>query len=155
MLIEIASKLCFLWFPVENFGVSVCCNLQVHVNAVCTPKSGCAHMCTRTHSWVLFSFSCCHYNVGWSLKGVVITPQGLMVSSSTDDLVHHLVDTVKKAQRNGKPHSDWDIWSGEITTVCDFTQLFLFCFVVHFRSFVLLPLFPVKRGFKYIMCQNW
>lgn len=42
MFIEIASKLCFLWFPV----VSLCCNLQVHVN-VCTFKSTRAHVRTR------------------------------------------------------------------------------------------------------------
>lgn len=43
-LIEIASKLCFLWFPVENFGVTVC------------SFSACLHslkqMYMLRHSWV-------------------------------------------------------------------------------------------------------
>lgn len=43
MFIEIASKLCFLRFPV----VSLCCNLQVHVN-VCARRSTRAHV--RRHT---------------------------------------------------------------------------------------------------------
>lgn len=76
-----------------------------------------------------------------------------MDSSSTDDLVHHLVETVKKAQNTGE--TTFRIQSGEITTVCDFTQLFLFCFVDYVYSSVQLPLFPIKCGFKYIMSQNY
>lgn len=95
MLIEIA-------FPVVSCGISVCCNLQVHVNAVCTPKSEKVHIHTHTytqlyiHSDVLFFFLCCHLCLGRSLKEVVrLWSSVFRADGQQHDLVHHLVDTVK------------------------------------------------------------
>lgn len=100
VLIDVDSKLCFLWFPVASLCAAIYKCMWI-VNVVCTSKSDCAHTHTHKHisSWVLFSFLCCHHHFGAEPQGsgrtVVISPQGLMDSSIPHDLVHHLVDTVK------------------------------------------------------------
>lgn len=87
-------------------------SVQVHVNAVCTPKRDCAdaHRHARTLPSPLLLFCVALISPGRSLQGVVIAPPRLM-DSRADDLVHHLVDTVKKAQHKEKPQAAWDtVW---------------------------------------------
>ncbi len=73
-------------FPVVSCG-ELWCVCVLHVNAVCTPKSECAHMHTLTHTPGSSSPFCVVIMIWAESQGsgqtVVITPQGL-----TDSVLH-------------------------------------------------------------------
>lgn len=129
----------------ENCGVSVCCNLQVHVNAVCASNSERAHthtqpelsspLCVVTHmcgggAWREWP-GCGHHTSG-----------GLMDSHCADDLVHHLVDTAKNEHgMTGNHIHNTGIFLVWWHYRC--AWLFLSGFEVYFHSFVyFLSFFP-------------
>lgn len=84
MFIEIASKLCFLWFPV----VSLCAAICVHVN-VCTFKSTRAHVHTHTHAANVGPRRC---SGGGACAVVITAPIDGQIAAY---LVHHLVDAAE------------------------------------------------------------